>query len=70
LVVTGERGWSFLPFLVPAALAARAALMGRSSSRRSQAAFEDRQAWRDAERSAVAASFGHVLRRRSRFARV
>jgi hypothetical protein len=70
LVVTGERAWSFLPFLVPAVLAARAALIGRASSRRSQAAFEDRQAWRVAERSAVAASFGQVLRRRGRLTRI
>jgi hypothetical protein len=64
LVATGERGWSFVPFVVPAALAVRAAVLSHSSSRHSQQAFADRRAWRDAERSAVAASFGSVLRRR------
>jgi hypothetical protein len=66
LVITGERAWSVLPFVVPAALAARAVVISRSSSRRSQAAFADRRAWRDAERMAVAASFGQVLLRRRR----
>jgi hypothetical protein len=64
LVLTGERAWSFVPFIVPAALAVRAALVARSSSRRSQAAFEDRSAWKDAERTAVAAVFLRVLGRR------
>lgn len=64
LVVTGEHEWSFVPFVVPAGLAIRAAALSRSSSRRSQEAFADRRAWRDAERNAVAASFGSVLRRR------
>lgn len=64
LVLTGERGWAFLPFLVPAVLAARAAVISWSSSRRSQAAFEDRRAWREAERTAVATAFVPVLRRR------
>jgi hypothetical protein len=64
LVLTGERDWSLVPFVVPAAMALRAALIAKSSSRRSRAAFEDRQAWRDAERTAVAATFLRALRRR------
>jgi hypothetical protein len=63
LALTGERGWSFLPFIVPAVLAARAALIARASSRRSRAAFDDRRAWRDAERTAVATSFFGAVRR-------
>jgi hypothetical protein len=63
LVLTGERGWAFLPFIVPAVLAARAALIARASSRRSRAAFDDRRAWRDAERAAVATSFFGAVRR-------
>lgn len=64
LVLSGERAWSFLPFVVPAVLAARAALIAKASSRRSQAAFADRRAWRDAERTAVASGFFGALRRR------
>jgi hypothetical protein len=64
LVLTGERIWSALPFAVPAVLTVRAALINRASSRRSQAAFEDRKAWRDAERQAVASAFFRVLGRR------
>jgi hypothetical protein len=63
LAVTGAGVWSLLPFLAPALLALRAALIGRTSSKRSQAAFADRRAWRDAERAAVATAFFRVLRR-------
>jgi hypothetical protein len=61
LVFTGERAWSLLPFAVPAGLTVRAAVIGRASSRRSQAAFPDRRAWRDAERAAVATAVVHAL---------
>ena len=64
LAVTGEPAWSALPFAVPAVFAVRAALVGRSSSRRSREAFENRRAWRDAEREAVASAFFRVLGRR------
>jgi hypothetical protein len=64
LVLTGARAWSLIPFVVPGCLAARAALIARTSSRRSQEAFEDRRAWRDAERTAVAAAFFRTLGRR------
>jgi hypothetical protein len=63
LVLAGDTVWSAVPFAAPAGLAIRAAVIGRSSSRRSQASFADRQAWRDAERGAVAAAFGPTLRR-------
>jgi hypothetical protein len=63
LALNGAEGWALLPFVVPAALAGRAALIGRASSRRSQAAFADRRAWRDAERTAVATGFFGALRR-------
>jgi hypothetical protein len=63
LVLAGERMWSFVPFLAPAGLAVRAAVIAKSSSRRSREAFQDRQSWRDAERTAVASVFLRVLRR-------
>jgi hypothetical protein len=63
LALAGDRAWSVLPFVMPAGLAARAVWIGRSSSRRSRAAFPDRQSWRDAERTAVATSFFRALRR-------
>jgi hypothetical protein len=63
LALSGFRAWSALPFIVPAALAVRAAVVGRSSSRRSRTSFADRRAWRDAERDAVASAFGRALRR-------
>ena len=64
LVLVGERvWWSLLPFLAPAGLAARAALIARSSSRRNREAFEDRRAWREAERTAVSKGFSGALRR-------
>jgi hypothetical protein len=64
LALTGAHLWSVVPFAVPAALAARAAWISRSSSLRSQAAFADRDTWRDAERTAVAATFFRAVRRR------
>jgi Flp pilus assembly protein TadB len=64
LALTGHPGWAIVPFVVPAALIVRAAVIARTSSRRSQEAFDDHRTWRDAERAAVATSFGHVLRRR------
>lgn len=63
LALAGERGWSLIPFVVPAGLAVRASIIGRSSSRRNRSAFTDRRSWRDAERTAVAAVFLRVLRR-------
>jgi hypothetical protein len=63
LAVAGAGAWASLPFLLPAVLLVRAAVISRSSSRSSRAAFSDRQAWRDAERSAVAGAFLRVLRR-------
>jgi hypothetical protein len=63
LVFTGAGVWAIVPFVVPALLAVRAALIGRSSSKRSQTVFADRRAWRDAERAAVATAFFRVLRR-------
>jgi hypothetical protein len=64
LVLTGQRLWSLLPFVVPAVLAIRAVLIARVSSRHSKEAFEDRREWRDAERTAVAATFRRALGRR------
>jgi hypothetical protein len=63
LGAAGERAWSIVPFVVPAALIARAVAVSASSSRRSRAAFADTRTWRDAERAAVATAFVHVLRR-------
>lgn len=63
LMITGTGAWALLPFVVPALLAVRAALISRGSSKRSQSAFDDRRAWRDAERAAVATAFFRVLRR-------
>jgi len=63
LVLVGDRTWSAAPFLVPSCLALRAAVIGRSSSRRSRESFPDERAWREAERGAVAAAFGPTLRR-------
>jgi hypothetical protein len=57
LVLAGDKGYSAVPFLVPAGLAMRAAVIGRSSSRRSRESFADHRTWRDAERGAVAATF-------------
>jgi hypothetical protein len=59
LVVAGP--WALVPFLVPAGFIVRAAMA--SSSRHRREAFADQDAWRDAERAAVAASFMHVVRR-------
>lgn len=64
LAISHETAWALLPFAFPAALAVRAALIGRASSRRSRGAFDDRRSWRDAERAAVATVFFKVLRRR------
>jgi hypothetical protein len=64
LALTGERAWSILPFAIPAVLTVRAAIIGRSSSRRSRASFDDPKEWRDAERTAVATAFLRVLGRR------
>jgi len=64
LVVAGEGAWSFVPFIAPAGLTVRAAVISRSSSRRNRDAFADRRSWRDAERTAVAAVFLKVLRRK------
>jgi hypothetical protein len=61
MVLTGAGLWSLLPLAVPAALILRATVVSRSSSRHSQAAFPDRRAWRDAERSAVATAFPRVI---------
>ncbi|HTW19698.1 MAG TPA: hypothetical protein VME70_05725 [Mycobacteriales bacterium] len=61
LAVSGVGGWALLPFVVPAAFTTRAWLVSRRSSRHSQAVFEDRRSWREAERSAVAAGFIRVL---------
>jgi hypothetical protein len=63
LVLVGDTTWSAAPFLVPSCLAVRAAVVGRSSSRRSRESFPDERAWREAERGAVAATFGRALRR-------
>jgi hypothetical protein len=66
LALTGQGWWSVVPFVVPAGLAVRAAMIARSSSRRNRTGFTDRRAWRDAERTAVATAFGRVLRRSRR----
>jgi hypothetical protein len=63
LALSGAGAWSLLPFTIPAGLAVRAAVIGRSSSRRNRDAFADRRAWRDAERTAVATAFLRVVRR-------
>jgi hypothetical protein len=64
LAVLGTGLWALVALVVPAALTVRAALLARTSSRRSQAEFRDRRAWRDAERTAVATAFPRVLGRR------
>lgn len=63
LAVAGLGSWAYLPFALPMALIVRAGVISRASSRRSRTAFADREAWRDAERSAVASAFLRVLRR-------
>lgn len=64
LVLTGERMWSFVPFVLPVALTVRAAKIAHASSRRNQQAFTDRRQWRDAERQAVSSVFFRVMGRR------
>jgi hypothetical protein len=66
LALTGAGGWAALPFVVPAGLVVRATAISRAASRRNQAEFPDRRAWRDAERTAVAAVFLRVLSHRHR----
>jgi hypothetical protein len=63
LALTGHRLWAVIPFVVPAGLAVRAALISAASSRRSREAFADSKEWRDAERNAVATAFAKVLSR-------
>jgi hypothetical protein len=63
LAMTGAGGCALLPFVVPAGFVVRSALVARGSRRHRQAAFTDRRAWRDAERTAVAKAFAPVLRR-------
>jgi hypothetical protein len=63
LMLNGDGVWALVPFVAPTLLAIRAAMIGRASSKRSQADFDDRRAWRDAERAAVATAFFRVLRR-------
>jgi hypothetical protein len=55
--------WTMLPFALPLAFLARAALHGVASARSSRAAFgaDGRKGWRDAERHAVARAFLPVL---------
>jgi hypothetical protein len=64
MALNGAGAWSVLPFAVPAVLVIKAAMKARSSNRRNQPAFDDRRAWRDAERAAVASVFLRVLGRR------
>jgi acyl dehydratase len=64
LALLGHALWALAPFVPPAALTVRASVISTRSSRRSQTAFADKRAWRDAERGAVASAFGGVLRRR------
>jgi hypothetical protein len=58
--------WTMLPFALPLAFLAGAALNGVASARGSRAAFgaDGRKGWREAERHAVARAFLPVLRRR------
>jgi hypothetical protein len=64
LALTVGPAWSPLPFIAPFALLIRAALAGRTSARRSRAAFDGEAEWRRAERQAVAQVFGRALLRR------
>jgi hypothetical protein len=64
LVITGAGLWASVAFVVPAGFVIRAVTVARASSRHSQAAFDDRRAWRDAERTAVASGFIPVLSHR------
>jgi hypothetical protein len=64
MVLNGAGAWSVLPFLAPGVLVIRAGVKARLSNRRSRPAFDDRAAWRDAERAAVASVFLRVLGRR------
>ena len=64
LALTVDGAWSLAAFVLPLPLLVRAAQRGRASSRRTKLAFADRLDWRDAERQAVARSFGTALRRR------
>ena len=61
LRLVGAGPWALLPFAVPVGFIVRAALA--SSSRDRRETFADQQAWRDAERAAVATAFLHVARR-------
>ena len=56
--------WGLLAFALPAALLTRAAFSGRRSERVTRPQFEDRAAWRQAEREAVAAVFFSALIRK------
>jgi hypothetical protein len=69
LAATGAGAWSVVPFVVPAALLVRAVRVARSASRHNRGAFEDRRAWQEAERTAVAAGFIPVLSHRHHSAR-
>lgn len=64
LVLTNEAAWVLLPFAFPAGLMVRAGAVARISSRRNRGVFDDRRAWKQAERAAVAVVFFKVLRRR------
>jgi hypothetical protein len=61
LRLAGAGPWALVPFVVPAGFICRA--VATSSSRHRREAFAGRDAWREAERAAVAASFMHVVRR-------
>lgn len=64
LAALGASAWSLVAFVLPLPLLARASRAGARSSRRTRAAFDDRHAWRDAERTAVAKAFVPALLRR------
>lgn len=64
LRLSAAGAWILVPFLVAAALIARAGMLNARSSRASRGRFDDPRTWRDAERQAVAAAFVPVLRHR------
>jgi hypothetical protein len=56
--------YAAVAFVVPVVFLIRAGLAGRVSASRSRAAFDNNDAWKAAERDAVAKSFGRALVRR------
>jgi hypothetical protein len=63
LALLGQAAWSVAPFAVPACLVVRAGVLSRTATRHTRPVFPQRQAWREAERRAVATAFIALLRR-------